>query len=134
MEAIYRTCTSDQRIRSLPEHQLKKWLLIHLTKDQNSLCWRGKPGCVFPECTERNIKSDSLNFFPNKGLNSLGHFGRNGHTVNGAGMVSGLSEDFLVGGSINLSVAVEADITAFERFHTRILFGENETDMWKICN
>lgn len=73
-----------------------------------------------------NIKPDESNFFANEGLDSLGHFGRNGHTVDGAGMVGGLGENFLVGGSMNLGVAIEADIAAFERFHWELLGVENQ--------
>lgn len=63
------------------------------------------------------MKSNVLDFLPNEGLDSLGHFGRDGHPVGGAGMLSGLGEDFLVSGGMNLGIAVEADVAAFERFH-----------------
>lgn len=48
----------------------------------------------------------------NQRFQSLGQFGRNGHTVYATGVISSLRQNFFVGSRVNLRVAVETSIAA----------------------
>lgn len=60
---------------------------------------------------------DGSGLFVNQGLEPFGQFRRYRYAVYAAGMLSGLSQNFLVGFGVDLGVAVETGIAAVKRFH-----------------